>query len=64
MSGGRLSDLGYAAGWRLVRAMPEFAARNAFQAGALYAARGGVPNSYARTSPGWSVSHRPTCRTI
>ena len=43
MSGGQLSDLGYAAGWRLVRAMPEFAARNAFQAGALYAARGGGP---------------------
>ena len=44
MSGGQLSDLGYAAGWRLVRAMPEFAARNAFQAGALYAARGGGPD--------------------
>jgi len=43
VSGGQLSDLGYAAGWRLVRAMPEFAARNAFQAGALYAARGGGP---------------------
>ena len=43
MSGGQLSDLGYAAGWRLVRALPEFAARNAFQAGALYAARGGGP---------------------
>ncbi|WP_235672812.1 phosphatidylinositol mannoside acyltransferase [Mycolicibacterium hodleri] len=44
MSTGQLSDLGYAAGWRLVRAMPEFAARNAFQAGALYAARGGGPD--------------------
>lgn len=43
MIGDQLSDLGYAAGWRLVRAMPEFAARNAFQAGALYAARGGGP---------------------
>lgn len=43
MIGGQLSDLGYAAGWRLVRAMPEFAARNAFQAGAMYAARGGGP---------------------
>ena len=41
--GGHLSDLGYAAGWRLVRAMPEFAARNAFEAGARYAARGGGP---------------------
>ena len=41
--GGQLSDLGYATGWRLVRALPEFAARNAFDAGALYAARGGGP---------------------
>jgi KDO2-lipid IV(A) lauroyltransferase len=41
--GGYLSDLGYATGWRLVRAMPEFAARNAFEAGARYAARGGGP---------------------
>ncbi|WP_263998388.1 phosphatidylinositol mannoside acyltransferase [Mycobacterium yunnanensis] len=42
--GGRLSDVGYATGWRLVRALPEFAARNAFDAGALYAARGGGPD--------------------
>ena len=41
---GRLSDLGYAAGWRLVRAMPEFAARNAFDAGARYASRDGGPD--------------------
>jgi KDO2-lipid IV(A) lauroyltransferase len=41
--GGQLSDLGYAAGWRMVRAMPEFAARNAFEAGAIYASRGGGP---------------------
>ncbi|MDR3660137.1 MAG: phosphatidylinositol mannoside acyltransferase [Mycobacterium sp.] len=41
--GEHLSDLGYAAGWQLVRAMPEFAARNVFDAGALYAARGGGP---------------------
>jgi lauroyl/myristoyl acyltransferase len=39
-----LTDLGYAAGWRVVRAMPEFAARNAFDAGARYAARGGGPD--------------------
>ena len=32
--GGQLTDLGYAAGWRVVRAMPEFVARNAFDAGA------------------------------
>lgn len=41
--GGELTDLGYAAGWRVVRAMPEFAARNMFEAGARYAARGGGP---------------------
>ncbi|KUH90410.1 phosphatidylinositol mannoside acyltransferase [Mycobacterium sp. IS-1556] len=41
--GGWITDWGYAAGWRLVRAMPEFVARNAFDAGALYAARGGGP---------------------
>lgn len=38
-----LSGLGYAAGWRLVRAMPEILARNAFDAGAWYAAQGGGP---------------------
>ncbi|MGV0792430.1 phosphatidylinositol mannoside acyltransferase [Mycolicibacterium sp. XJ1819] len=41
--GGHLADWGYAAGWRLVRAMPEFVARGAFDAGALYAAFGGGP---------------------
>jgi KDO2-lipid IV(A) lauroyltransferase len=41
---GQLTDIGYAAGWRVVRAMPEFAARNIFDAGALYAARGGGPD--------------------
>src|SRR4051794_19904654 len=41
--GGQLTDMGYAAGWRVVRAMPEFMARNAFEAGAHYAARGGGP---------------------
>lgn len=39
----RASDWGYAAGWMLVRAMPEFAARNVFDAGALYASLGGGP---------------------
>ena len=39
----RLTDLGFAAGWRLVRAVPESAARNVFDAGARYAARGGGP---------------------
>ncbi|WP_408066144.1 phosphatidylinositol mannoside acyltransferase [[Mycobacterium] zoologicum] len=37
------TDAGFAAGWMMVRAMPEFFARNAFDAGALYAARGGGP---------------------
>ena len=41
--GGQLSDMGYAAGWRVVRAMPEFAARSAFDAGAMVASRGGGP---------------------
>jgi len=41
--GGHISDLGYAAGWRVVRAMPEFLARNVFDAGAHYAARNGGP---------------------
>jgi phosphatidylinositol dimannoside acyltransferase len=42
--GGHLTDLGYAAGWRVVRAMPEFMARSAFDAGAHYAARNGGPD--------------------
>ena len=40
---GQFTDWGYAAGWRIVRAMPELMARNAFGAGAHYAARGGGP---------------------
>ncbi|MGE4025654.1 MAG: phosphatidylinositol mannoside acyltransferase [Mycolicibacterium sp.] len=43
-----MSDLGYAAGWRLVRAAPEFVARNAFEAGARWAARGGGPEQLRR----------------
>jgi len=38
-----LADWGYAAGWRIVRAMPESLARNVFGVGARYAARGGGP---------------------
>jgi len=41
--GGQLSDWGDATGWRVLRAMPEFAARNMFEAGALLAARDGGP---------------------
>jgi phosphatidylinositol dimannoside acyltransferase len=37
------TDWAYAAGWMAVRALPEFAARNAFDAGARYAARRGGP---------------------
>lgn len=40
---GRATEWAYAAGWRVVRAMPEFAARNVFDAGAHYAARHGGP---------------------
>jgi KDO2-lipid IV(A) lauroyltransferase len=41
--GGQITDWGYAAGWQVVRAMPDFMARNAFDAGAHYAARNGGP---------------------
>ena len=37
------ADWAYATGWMAVRAMPEFAARNAFETGARYAARRGGP---------------------
>lgn len=37
------TDWAYAVGWMVVRAMPEFAARSAFDAGACYAARHGGP---------------------
>ncbi len=37
------TDWAYAAGWMAVRAMPEFAARTAFDTGARYAARHGGP---------------------
>jgi lauroyl/myristoyl acyltransferase len=40
---GFFADWGYAAGWRLVRAMPDIVARNTFDAGAWYAARNGGP---------------------
>ena len=38
----KATDWAYATGWMAVRAMPEFAARRAFDAGARYAARRGV----------------------
>jgi KDO2-lipid IV(A) lauroyltransferase len=44
LTGGMGADWAYASGWMAVRAMPEFAARNVFDAGARYAARGGGPN--------------------
>ena len=43
LTGETAVDWAYASGWMAVRAMPEFAARNAFEAGARYAARGGGP---------------------
>ena len=47
-SGDNLTDWGYATGWLLVRAMPEMLVRNAFGAGARYAARGGGPEQLRR----------------
>jgi KDO2-lipid IV(A) lauroyltransferase len=38
------TDWAYAAGWLAVRSVPEFAARNIFDAGARYAARDGGPD--------------------
>lgn len=39
----RATDAGFAAGWMVVRAMPELLARNVFHAGAVFASRGGGP---------------------
>jgi lauroyl/myristoyl acyltransferase len=44
LTGETAVDWAYASGWMAVRAMPELAARNAFEAGARYAARGGGPD--------------------
>lgn len=44
MPGVSLSDWGYASGWMMVRLMPEFVARNVFDAGARYASLGGGPD--------------------
>jgi len=44
VTGAMGADWAYASGWMAVRAMPEFAARNAFDIGARYAARGGGPD--------------------
>ncbi|SPM43306.1 Lauroyl/myristoyl acyltransferase, partial [Mycobacterium numidiamassiliense] len=41
---GAATDWAYAAGWLAVRAVPEFAARGVFEAGARYAARNGGPD--------------------
>ena len=40
---GTATDWAYASGWMAIRAMPEFAARTAFDTGARYAARNGGP---------------------
>ncbi|MFM9034379.1 MAG: phosphatidylinositol mannoside acyltransferase [Mycobacterium sp.] len=47
-AGENLTDWGYAAGWRLVRAMPEPMARGIAGAGARYWARGGGPQQLRR----------------
>ncbi|WP_193043147.1 phosphatidylinositol mannoside acyltransferase [Mycolicibacterium baixiangningiae] len=39
----KLKDWGYAAGWRVVRALPDTAVRTMFDAGARYSARNGGP---------------------
>ena len=44
----RLSDRGYAAGWRLVRALPESTARTLFDRGADFATRKGGPAQLRR----------------
>jgi KDO2-lipid IV(A) lauroyltransferase len=44
LAGRNASDWAYAAGWMAVRAMPEFAARTAFETGARFAARHGGPD--------------------
>lgn len=46
--GERLSDAGYAAGWRLVRALPERTARKLFDWGGERAARNGGPDQLRR----------------
>jgi KDO2-lipid IV(A) lauroyltransferase len=44
----RAGDLGYAVGWRVIRALPEGVACRLFDAGADYAARGGGPAQLRR----------------
>ena len=61
--GGQLSDLGYAAGWQVVRAMPEFAARNAFDAGARYASRNGGRKPWCTHGLGDTVQPCPPTRS-
>ncbi|MCV7150254.1 phosphatidylinositol mannoside acyltransferase [Mycolicibacterium pyrenivorans] len=46
--GAQLSDWGYAAGWQVVRSVPELVARNAFGAGAHFFARNGGPEQLRR----------------
>jgi KDO2-lipid IV(A) lauroyltransferase len=48
IGGAQLTDWGYAAGWKLVRAMPDNLARTVFGAGARYAALGGGPEQLRR----------------
>lgn len=61
--GGQVTDLGYAAGWRLVRAMPEAMAQGVFGAGARYAARNGGPEQLRRNLARVSVNRPRTSPT-
>lgn len=57
----KATDWAYAAGWMAVRAMPEFAARRAFDTG-RYAARGGGPEQLRKNLARVIGRNPPTCR--
>ncbi|WP_010541651.1 phosphatidylinositol mannoside acyltransferase [Dietzia alimentaria] len=58
--GERLSDAGYAAGWAVVKALPESVARALFQAGADAAARRQGPDSQLRKNLARVLGVRPS----
>ncbi len=63
--GEKASDLAYAAGWRLVRALPDGVARRLFDAGADYAARrDGGPQQLRRNLARVLGCSRTRCPTI
>ncbi len=59
----RISDLGYAVGWRLVRALPEKVAVTLFDRGADFAVRNADRNSCAAILPACWVCPPRRCRT-